>query len=316
MQFKEGIDMKWRNVTKTAGEILSLLEPGTTLCVFDTETTGLSPSKDKIIQFSAIRLKVLKGYRFEEIDFLDLYINPGFPLPSKIVEITGITDELLACAPYEDELAQTIFRYLESANVWAAYNAPFDIKMLYGMSDRTDLIFIEHPVLDVLEFSRDWLKKGEDVENHKLGSTYSFLYPDGDIRFHKAIEDVRATIKVMEALIPKYIEVICRDDDAPKKEYHIEKAYAWINPHNQKQQRICLRLTDGSMTSSGDIFYDYVGKCWSHKATTQAKRLFESLDLADVEERVLQMCSNRYDTFTNMDQLAKKRLTWLRNKMK
>lgn len=306
--------MKWRNVTKTAGEVFSLLEPGTTVCVFDTETTGLS-CKDKVIQFSAIRLKVLKGYKFEEIDFLDLYINPGFPLPSKIVEITGITDELLACAPYEEELAQTVFRYLASADVWAAYNASFDIKMLKGLAERSGSIFIEHPVLDVLEFSRDWLKKGEDVENHKLGTTYSFLYPDGDIRFHKAIEDVKATIKVMEALIPKYVEVICKDDEIPKKEYHIEKAYAWINPHNQKQQRICLRLTDGNITSSGDIFYDYVDKCWSHKATAQAKRLFESLDLADVEERVLQMCSNRYDTFTSMDQLAKKRLTWLRSKM-
>lgn len=307
--------MKWRNVTKTAGEVLSLLEPGITVCVFDTETTGLSEN-DRIIQFSAIRLRVLKGYRFEELDFLDLYINPKVPLPPKIVEITGITDDLLSFSADEEELAPDIFRYLASADVWVAYNTPFDMKMLKGMSRRTGISLMEKSVLDVLEFSRDWLKKGEDVENHKLGTIYSFLYPDGDIRFHKAIEDVRATIKVMEALIPKYIEVICRDDDAPKKEYHIEKAYAWINPHNQKQQRICLRLTDGNITSSGDVFYDYVDKCWSHKATAQAKRLFESLNLADVEERVLQMCSNRYDTFTNMDQLAKKRLTWLRNKMK
>ena len=51
--------MKWRNVTKTAEEILSLLKPGAVICVFDTETTGLSEN-DKIIQFSAIRLRVFK----------------------------------------------------------------------------------------------------------------------------------------------------------------------------------------------------------------------------------------------------------------
>lgn len=309
------MEMKWRNVTKTAEEILSLLKPGAVICVFDTETTGLSEN-DKIIQFSAIRLRVLKGYRFEELDFLDLYINPKAPLPSRIVEITGITDDLLSFAANEAELAPDIFRYLASADVWAAYNTPFDVKMLKGMSRRTGISLMEKPSLDVLKFSRDWLEKGKDVENHKLGTTYDYFYPDGDIRFHKAIEDVRATIKVMEALIPKYVEAYCETSKSPKKEIHVEKAYAWINPHNPKQQRICLRLTDGNMTSSGDIFYDYVDKCWSHKATTQAKRLFESLDLADIESRVLQICSNRYDTFTDMDQLAKKRINWLRSQRK
>ena len=108
----------------------------------------------------------------------------------------------------------------------------------------------------------------------------------GDIRFHKAIEDVKATIKVMEALIPKYVEVICKDDEIPKKNITSKKPMHGSIRITQKQQRICLRLTDGNITSSGDIFYDYVDKCWSHKATAQAKRLFESLDLADVEERV------------------------------
>lgn len=303
--------MKWRNVTKTAEETLPLLTPGRILCVFDTETTGLG-SNAKIIQFSGIRLKISPEYKFEEVDFLDLYINPEEKLDQKIKEITGITDELLAEAPAEKQVAPQIFRYLDAADVWAAYNSPFDLRMLDGMSNRTAISLEPHPSIDVLQFSRDWLEKGKDIESHSLTNTYSFLYPDGAIRFHKAIEDVKATISVMEALIPRYVDAIRNTEATPRKEVVVEKAYAWINPHNQKQQRICLRLTDGNMTSSGDIFYDYVGKCWSHKTTAKARKLFESIDLAAIEKRVLELCSNRYDTFTSIDQLAQKRLNWLR----
>ena len=307
--------MKWRNVTKTAEETLPLLTPGRILCVFDTETTGLG-SNAKIIQFSGIRLKISPGYKFEEVDFLDMYINPEEKLDPKITEITGITDELLAEAPTEKQAASPIFRYLDTADVWAAYNSPFDLRMVDGMSNRTAIALEPHPSIDVLQFSRDWLEKGKDVESYNLANTYSFLYPDGAIRFHKAIEDVKATIKVMESLIPRYVDAIRNTEATPRKEVVVEKAYAWINPHNPRQQRICLKLTDGNITSSCDVFYDYVDKCWSHKTTTQAKRLFESLDLVDIESRVLELCSNRYDTFTDIDQLAKKRLNWLRQKMK
>lgn len=307
---------KWRNKEKRAREILPLLVPGKTLCVLDTETTGL-PGKGretKIIQFSAIRLKILPEYRFEEIDFLDLYLNPEEKLSPKITELTGITDDMVKDAGTERELAPMIFAYLEGSDIWAAYNAPFDLRVIEEMDERTGGHLTGVPVIDILEFSRDWLIKGEDVENHKLGTTYHALYPDGNIRFHRAIEDVRATIKVMEALIPKYTALM-DNTHLPKREMTLEKAYAWINPHNPKQQRICLRLTDGDEVSSGDIFYDNVEKCWSHKSTAKAKRLFESLDLGDIEDRVLQMCSNYYQAFDNMDELAKARITWLRKKM-
>lgn len=306
---------KWRNVEKTAGEVLPLLKPGRVICVFDTETTGL-PRKGKavkIIQFSAIRLEVLPGYRFREIDFLDLYMNPEEKLDQKITEITGITDEVLAYAATEEEVAPAVFEYLQKADVWAAYNAPFDLKMIEGMSERTGIYFEKQPTVDVLEFSRDWLMSGVDVENHKLGTTYKYLYPDGVIQFHRAIEDVEATIKVMEALLPRYASIV-EENAQPKKEVVIEKAYAWINPHNPRQQRICLTLTDGDAVSSGDIFYDVVDKCWSHKATTKAKKLFASLDLYDIEARVLQLCSNYYQTFDSMDELAKSRISWLQKK--
>lgn len=305
---------KWRNTMKTAEKTLPLLQPGKTVCVFDTETTGL-PGKGKtvkIIQFSAVRAEILPGYQLREVDFLDLYINPEEKLAPKITELTGITDGMLADAPDEQEIAPAIFRYMAKADTWAAYNARFDIGMLNGMDERTGGSLPDKPVVDVLEFSRDWLIKGVDVENHKLATAYRALYPDGCIRFHRAIEDVRATMKIMEALLPRYAGQAGESGIPPAREVSIEKAYAWINPRRPSQQRICLRLTDGDETSSGDIFYDAVEKCWSHKSTAKAKRLFESLDMADIEARVLDMCSNYYQTFATMDELANSRISWLR----
>ena len=246
----------------------------------------------------------------------EFYSGTEEAAPAKPEKKTKKQDLAPAEAPAEKQVVSQIFRFLDEADVWAAYNSPFDLRMLDGMSSRTAISLQPHPSIDVLQFSRDWLEKGKDVESHNLANTYSYLYPDGAIQFHKAIEDVKATIKVMEALIPRYVDSIRNTEATPRKEVVVEKAYAWINPHNQKQQRICLKLTDGNMTSSGDIFYDYVGKCWSHKTTAKARKLFESIDLAAIESRVLKLCSNRYDTFTNIDQLAQKRLNWLRKQMK
>lgn len=304
---------KWRNAKKTASEVLPLLTPGKKLCVFDTETTGL-PRKEKtvkIIQFSAIRFCISEGYKFEEIDFLDLYINPEEPLDKKITELTGITDQMLEKAATENEVWSGIFSYLESADVWAAYNARFDLTMLDGMEDRVNGFLSRRPTVDVLDFSRDWLKKGVDVENNKLQTTYHALYPDGNINFHRAIEDVTATACVMEALLPKYQDLLT-EEHSPKKEISLEKVYGWINPHNPRQQRICLKLTDGNTVSNGDIYYDAVELYWSHKANTYAKKLFHSLDLSDIEKRVLEMSSNRYETYQSMEQLARSRMSWLR----
>lgn len=303
---------KWRNKEKTAEEVIPLLKPGTIVCVFDTETTGL-PKKDKvvkIIQFSAIRARVLDEYMLEEIDFIDLYINPEEKLAPKITEITGITDELLSYAPPEEVLAPEIFQYLNSADTWAAYNKQFDIGMLSRLADRVGFYFEEKPSVDVLEISRDWLRKGIDVPDNKLGTTYAYIYPDKPLRFHNSIEDVRATVSVMSALVPRYAELLKEKTEA-KKMPRVERAYGWINPHNGRQQRIRVKLSVGE---DGDIFYDCIEKCWSHKATPSAKKLFESLDIGELERQVLSKNSNAYATYTTMDQLARDRMTFLRKK--
>lgn len=310
-----------RNALKTANQIFSLLKPGTVLCVFDTETTGLPRGGRvvKIIQFSAIRYKVSDSFQLEEIDFFDRYINPEEPLPKKVTEITGITDSILSGSPDENVIAPSVFRYLESADVWAAYNASFDLGRLHDMAERVNLYFEEHPCIDVLQMSRDWLKKDSDVADNRLGTTFMFLYPDSGITFHNALEDVQATAAVMSALIPKYQLLITEESGLALKNIHVTKAKAWFNRRRPSQQRIKVEMDAPYPVKNGDIFYDCLRKCWSHASNAKAKKLFESLSALDIEEierQVLALCSNYRYQYTTMEELAKSRMSFLLKKMK
>lgn len=66
--------------------------------VYDLETTGLNPAINHPIQVAA-RLCAVSPYGLDEICSQSWYINPGYQLPQKIVELTGITDRFLATQP-------------------------------------------------------------------------------------------------------------------------------------------------------------------------------------------------------------------------
>jgi len=72
--------------------------------VFDVETTGLSPQRDALIEFAAVRFN--DGKPTETLTFL---CNPGFPIPSEIEQLTGINDAMLiGMLPFEKHLDEVL----------------------------------------------------------------------------------------------------------------------------------------------------------------------------------------------------------------
>ena len=76
-----------------------------TYVVFDLETTGFSPKNDKIIEIGAVKVKNGKI-----IDSFSEFVNPRRPIPYKITELTGISDDMVR---YSDSIDFVLPRFMD-----------------------------------------------------------------------------------------------------------------------------------------------------------------------------------------------------------
>ena len=102
---------------------------------FDLETTGLSSRKDEIIEIGAVRMR-----GSEEIDRFQTFVDPGRTLDRKIVELTGITDEMLRGAPTIDQVLPEFLEFV-GGSVLVAHNADFDTGFIRAACERLGLAY-------------------------------------------------------------------------------------------------------------------------------------------------------------------------------
>lgn len=150
------------------------------IVVFDIETTGLHPGSERITEIGAVKLKNL-----EVVDEFSTFVNPMMPIPSKITELTGITDEMVADAPEEAEAVGAFMKFCGNAPV-AAHNASFDVSFIKSAAGRMNTEF-SNPVVDTLAISKAALK---GLKNHKL-DTIAKYYKLGDFDHHRAVADAK-----------------------------------------------------------------------------------------------------------------------------
>lgn len=304
--------LRWRNKGKRKKLLSSSVAPGKVITVFDTETTGLSETA-KIIQFSAIKYKVMDDFTLSKVEDMDIYINPRENLSKTITKLTGITDEMLCCADDEGRWGKPIFSFLEASDMLAGYNILFDMRMVRQMADRLGVDIYDEieclPEIDVMEMARDWIPKKE-LDSHKLSSVADYLLPDVGFHFHSAIDDVQATADVFETLLPLYMEF--ESDMSDKEQTHLEYGKLVINPRKPSEQRIKLMLSSGEL---GDIFWDIKDKEWGCCVNTRAKQLFNRIDLEDLEEQFLQKYGYRFGCYTPAE-VAKRWMDFSKQKKK
>ncbi len=149
----------------------------------DLETTGFDSSKDKIIEFGAVKFD-LSGEK-ERLQFL---INPGTKLPDIITHITGITDEDLTDAPQFSEKAEEIAAFIGDLPI-VGHNIQFDTGFL-----RANGIELKNPEYDTCQLASILLP---GLPSYSLEILSSLLELEHEEK-HRAVDD---SIAAMELFI-------------------------------------------------------------------------------------------------------------------
>lgn len=170
------------------------LELAKPLAVFDIESTGTNPRSDRIIDLAIVKL-MPDGSR-EEHTFR---VDPGIPIPRETTEIHGISDLDVLGKPSFGEIAEQLDEILSGCDL-SGYNAiRFDIPMLAAEMDRAGRPFSLEG-RNLIDPQRIFHQR----EPRDLSAALQFYCGDQHTGAHGALDDVQATIRVLEGQLERY----------------------------------------------------------------------------------------------------------------
>ncbi len=164
--------------------------PPLELVVLDTETTGLDPVRDRVVEIGAARLDA--GLRV--VATWDTLVDPGCPLPLQIARLTGLSPDDLAAAPPFGDAYAALRDFLGDAVV-VGQNVAFDLAMLGAAAARCSAPPPHPRVFDTLEAALLLLP---ELDRHGL-SSLALTLDLGDAP-HRALPDALATAALLREL--------------------------------------------------------------------------------------------------------------------
>ena len=173
--------------------------------VFDTETTGLTPSKDRVIELAAVRF--VGGVPTE---VFETFVNPERPIPPTVTSINHITDDMVANAPTMSQVLPAFETFVGDCPL-VAHNLEFDLKFMFYSGSSImdsprkyfDTLKLAQKMLDKPKYKYDseeeeWVKdfdRGYDVHDYKLETLaeyYNITFPNK----HRAAADAMVAGKL------------------------------------------------------------------------------------------------------------------------
>lgn len=196
--------------------------------IVDLETTGLDSSKDRVIEIGIVEFAVGGGLPPSITGMYSEVEDPGMSLPPKVVEITGLRDELLTGRQIDWALVK---RYFDRASVVIAHNVEFDSAFLKRRPELGGLPDV-HWACSVRHIPWDRLGFGTKALNY-LAADHGFVNPFP----HRALFDCATTFRLVAPHLDRLIaasyerefRVAARGAPFDMKDKLRERGYRWDN---------------------------------------------------------------------------------------
>jgi DNA polymerase III subunit alpha, Gram-positive type len=238
---------KKSSVTNPKGQSID-----TTYCVLDLETTGFSAATEKITEIGIMKLQGGKV-----IDKFSTFVNPEKPIPSRVVEVTNITDDMVRNAETIELVFPKMLDFIKDS-VLVAHNAAFDVGFLKHNARVLGYDF-DFTYVDTLSLAQELFP---DFKTYKLGRIAKNLGIKVEVA-HRALDDVDTTVKVFKIMLERLtergaetlqdIDKYGSDEEATKAAYKkVKTHHAIIFAKNYEGLKNLYRLVS---YSSLDYFY-------------------------------------------------------------
>lgn len=162
--------------------------------VFDLETTGLSPwGGDEILEIGAIKIF---GHDIDENQTFHTLVNPRRPIPPDATRVNGITNEMVAGAPFIDDVLPRFWDFVGQS--WlVAQNAKFDLGFLmkYLVQRRIKRHF---EVYDTVVLSRKAFPEENGHNLDRIAKRLGLEYNSSER--HRSMGDVKLTAQAFVLL--------------------------------------------------------------------------------------------------------------------
>ena len=272
---------------------------------FDLETTGLSSQRDRIIEIGAVLMK-----NGRELDRFQTFVDPERPLDKKIVELTGITDAMLAGAPKIQEVLPEFLGFVGD-RVLVAHNSDFDTGFIRAECGRQGLPYA-FTAADTLILAQNLMPQ---LGKHKLDIVSNALSLP-EFNHHRAADDAvicgmimarffamleEMDIHSLQAINPAMVDLRSQSRIGDRHARHIilfaknqvglRNLYHLISdanlkyfkrvPRIPKSELLALRegLIIGSACEAGELFQAVI----DHKSEDELKRIASFYDFLEIQ---------------------------------
>ena len=157
------------------------------IIAIDCETTGFSPTDDRIIEIAGTKF-LPNGI---EISNYQSLINPEISIPPEATVVNGITDEMVASAPTADKVLRHFFEWLDGPDdrLLIAHNLAFDLRMILAAAERLGWTPPQYQTECTLRLARARLAKNGSFALSALAERLGIV----SIGFHRALLDCQVT---------------------------------------------------------------------------------------------------------------------------